>query len=114
MAVFWSQHRLTGDNTRERPYSTIYPRVTTRSNTFRVHYVAQALVKARSTAVDEVGPRDQVNGEYRGSALIERYLDPTDPTLPDFPALDATASSAPLSLDSYYRFRVSENRKFGS
>lgn len=113
MAAFWSQHRLTGDNTRERPYSTIYPRVTTRSNTFRVHYVAQALVKARSTAVDEVGPQDEVYGEYRGSALIERYLDPTDATLPDFPALDATASGS-LTLDSYYRFRVSENRKFGS
>ena len=74
--------------------------------------MAQALAKARSTDVDMVKPQDEIRGEYRGSALIERYLDPKDATLPDFPALGATAT--PPSLDSYYRFRVSENRKFGS
>ena len=114
MAKFWSQHALTGDNTRERPYATIYPRVTTRSNTFRIHFVAQSLAKARSTAVDKVGPQDEVHSDYRGSAMIERYLDASESTLPDFPAQSATPTGTTVSLDSYYHFRVSENRKFGS
>ena len=112
MTKFWSQNQLTGDNTRERPYATIYPRVTTRSNTFRVHYIAQSLAKARSSAVDQITPADTVQSEYRGSALIERYLDPAEAGLPDFAAPGGAASG--VTLDAYHHFRVSENKKFGS
>ena len=35
--------RFTGDNSLERPYGLIYPRLTTRSNTFAVHVFSQAV-----------------------------------------------------------------------
>ncbi|MDD5348726.1 MAG: Verru/Chthon cassette protein A, partial [Chthoniobacteraceae bacterium] len=108
-ATFWSTHRLTGDNTRERPYATIYPRLTTKSNTFTVHMRVQTLKKLKNTAPatwDE--GRDVVVGEYRGSQTIERYVDPNDSTLPDF----ATDSSK--SLDDYYKFRVLYTKQFSN
>jgi uncharacterized protein (TIGR02600 family) len=113
MENFWQNHSPTGDNTRERPYSNLYSRLTTRSNTFRVHMRAQVLRKARSVAADVVDPaKDAVLGEYRGSALIERYIDPTD-TLNPIP--DYAASSNPLSLqplETFYKFRTLESKRF--
>ncbi|TDU81494.1 uncharacterized protein (TIGR02600 family) [Prosthecobacter fusiformis] len=108
MEKFWSDHRLTGDNTRERPYAGLYPRVTTRSNTFRVHYIAQTLKKARSTQPDEMTDKDKVTGEFRGSSLIERHLDPTQPGLPDF-----ATNAAGQTLDHYHEFRVLQTQRFG-
>jgi hypothetical protein len=113
MDDFWQKHAPTGDNTRERPYSNIYNRVTTRGNTFRVHMRAQALRKARSTAADAFDPvKDAVLSEYRGSALIERYIDPTDSSnpLPDY-----AEASNPLSLpplDTFFKFRTLEYKRF--
>jgi hypothetical protein len=98
---------------RERPYSNIYSRVTTRSNTFRVHMRAQVIRKARSVAVDTVDPvKDAIVSEYRGSTLIERYIDPTDVSavIPDY-----AASSNPLSqpsLETFYKFRTLESKRF--
>lgn len=94
---------LTGDNTRESPYNQLYPRLTTRSNTYQVHYRVQVLKKARSTKVAEWDEnKDTIAAEQRGSAIIERYLDPNDPDLPDFVS-DPTRNDA---LDDHYRFRV--------
>jgi uncharacterized protein (TIGR02600 family) len=113
MDDFWQKHAPTGDNTRERPYSNIYNRVTTRGNTFRVHMRAQALRKARSTAADAFDPvKDAILSEYRGSALIERYIDPTDSSnpLPDY-----AEASNPLSLpplDTFFKFRTLEYKRF--
>ncbi len=113
MNDFWLGHSVTGDNVRERPYSNLYSRVTTRSNTFRVHMRAQVIRKARSVAVDIVDPvKDAFVSEYRGSTLIERYIDPTDvtATIPDY-----AASSNPLSLPSletFYKFRTLESKRF--
>ena len=113
MDAFWLQHSVTGDNVRERPYSNIYSRVTTRSNTFRVHMRAQVIRKARSVAVDTVDPvKDAIVSEYRGSTLIERYIDPTDVSavIPDY-----AASSNPLSqpsLETFYKFRTLESKRF--
>jgi hypothetical protein len=74
---------------------------------------AQVLRKARSVAADVVDPaKDAVLGEYRGSALIERYIDPTD-TLNPIP--DYAASSNPLSLqplETFYKFRTLESKRF--
>jgi len=113
MDQFWQNHSPTGDNTRERPYSNIYARATTRSNTFRVHMRAQVLRKARSVAADVVDPaKDAVLGEYRGSALIERYIDPTD-TVNPIP--DYAASANPLNLpplETFYKFRTLESKRF--
>lgn len=114
MQRFWSVHALTGDNTREEIYSRLYPKFTTRSNTFRVHVRAQALKKTRATAAEtfDVNNGDKVLSEYRGSYLLERYIDPNDATniLPNY-----GASSNPLSLPSletYYRFHVLEVKRF--
>ncbi|TLD71911.1 Verru_Chthon cassette protein A [Phragmitibacter flavus] len=108
MGLFWEARSLTGDNVRERPYANIYAKITTKSNTFRVHYRAQSIRKARSGEANEFNPNvDLVNSEYRGSALIERRIDPEDPRLPDY----ATAGNPP-PLDDFYNFRVLENKRF--
>lgn len=113
MDNFWRSHSSTGDNTRERPYSNIYSRVTTRSNTFRVHVRTQVIKKARSTDPAIFDPdKDAILGEYRGSTLIERYIDPTDTNnpLPDY-----GGSSNPLSLpplETFYKFRTLETKRF--
>jgi uncharacterized protein (TIGR02600 family) len=113
MRAFWQNHRATGDNVRERPYSNLYARLTTRTNTFRVHVRAQVLKKARSTAPNEFdSTKDSVLSEYRGSTLIERYIDPTDTTNP---IPDYAASPNPLNLpplDTFYQFRVLESKRF--
>ena len=105
--TFWSTHQLTGDNSRERPYANLYGCLTTKSNTYTVHFRAQALQKAVGTPVNQwVNNRDVVNSDYRGSTLVERYVDTGDPTLPDF------AVNTGATLDGYYKFRVVSNKKF--
>lgn len=108
MEAFWRAHRLTGDNTRERPYAGLYPRVTTRSNTFRVHFIAQTIKKARSSGPDTMGDGDKISGEHRGSTLIERHLDPTQAGLPDF-----ATNPAGQTLDHYHEFRILQTQRFG-
>lgn len=101
-------HRLTGDNSRERPYATIYPRLTTKSNTFTVHIRVQTLKKAAGTGVNTWNEnKDVVLSEYRGSQVIERYVDADDPTIPDF--ADPTTKTP---IDSFYKFRVLMTKKF--
>jgi uncharacterized protein (TIGR02600 family) len=93
--------RLTGDNLREQPYGVLYPRLTTKSNTFTVHYKVQTLQKSSATPPAQwVEGRDKVTGESRGSATFERYIDPNDSALPDF-----AAANAP-SADGFYRLRI--------
>ncbi len=107
-AAFWAQRQLTGDNTRERPYTNLYGKISAQSNTFRVFYKAQTIRKARSVAPDQFDPaRDRVTSEYRGSTLIERKLDANDPRLPDY-AQNPNAQP----LDAFYRFRVLETKRF--
>jgi uncharacterized protein (TIGR02600 family) len=107
MAAYWNSHQLSGDNIKERPYTTIYPRLTTKSNTFTVHFIAQALKKLNGTPVTEWHEgTDLMVGEYRGSAMIERYIDPSDPNIPDF----ATTTSD--TLESHYRWRVTNTKRF--
>lgn len=115
--VWWNSHRITGDNTREIPYGNIYSKLTTRSNTFTVHMRVQALRKSQPSSSltkslkdaawakwDE--NKDQVLSEYRGSTTIERYIDPSDPNLPDF-ARDPSAT-----MDDHYKFRVISSKRF--
>ena len=105
--TFWSNNKLTGDNSRERPYTNLYGCLTTKSNTYTVHFRVQSLQKVPGTPVAQwVDGRDAVVGDTRGSTLIERYVDPGDTSLPDF----TTNSSA--VLDNYYKFRVVSTKKF--
>jgi uncharacterized protein (TIGR02600 family) len=101
--------KLTGDNARESPYNQLYPRLTTRSNVYQVHYRVQALKKVRSTPVvvwDET--KDRIGAEQRGSVILERYLDPNDASLPDYVA----NPDAEGALDDHYRFRVIRSKIF--
>ncbi len=124
MSQFWTAHSVTGDNSRERPYANLYPKLTTKSNTFRVHVRVQTLRKPqRSEAADQFNvPTDLVDNEdpvqayvtseYRGSYLLERYIDVNDSsvTLPDYAAANDPLSELPL--DSFSRFRVLESKRF--
>lgn len=106
---------LTGDNSLERPYSMLYPRLTTKSNTYTIHVRVQSLKKATTTAYNIFKDgQDQVTGEFRGSFLIERYLDPTNT---GFAIGSGTVTSANNELTfnaqlGQYKFRVISSKQF--
>ena len=110
LASFWSQHRLTGENIKERPYAAIYPRLTTKSNVFNVHYRVQTLRKRPGSAPtlwDET--KDSVVAQLRGNAIIERFLDMNRSAgIPDY-ALPANANK---NAETLYRFRILSNQEF--
>jgi len=109
ITAFWKAHLLTGDNNLERPYANIYPRLTTKSNTFTVHYCVETLKKvAGSTATLWDEATDVVTGQYRGSSTIERYVDPNDTSIVDFTA----SANYNTALDKYYKFRVVSTKQF--
>lgn len=106
----WQNALITGDNTRERPYTNLYARLTTRSNTFTVHVRAQVLRQSGTADPASWGvwreDKAEPLGEYRGSTVLERYIDAADPNLPDFATVpDAVA-------DQSYRVRVLATKKF--
>ena len=115
MAAFWkTKFAFTGDNLREKPYVDLYSRLTTKSNTFTVHVRVQALKKAPGTdpAKWDAG-KDRVVGEYRGSSILERYIDVNDPNLPDFATKFASnPSDSALNIDQYYKMRVVSTKRF--
>ncbi|MDX6765326.1 MAG: Verru_Chthon cassette protein A [Candidatus Methylacidiphilales bacterium] len=107
---YWNTNRLTGDNVRERVYANLLGRMTTKSNTFTVHVRAQTLKKSIATTAnvwDET--RDKVTGEYRGSTLIERYINPNDTTIPDFATTWPTSTT---DLGPSYKWRTVNSRQF--
>ncbi len=82
---FWDRHRLSGDNTLERPYAGLYSRLTTRSNAFRLHYRIQILNKNERSAPDRFDPEhDSVVSDHHGAKVIERKLNNESPDLPNF------------------------------
>lgn len=102
---FWEDYAQTGDNMRERPYAHIYPRLTTKSNVFTVHMRCQAIRKAPAGAPDPY----QVVGEYRGSAIVERFVDPNDQNLANY-----NQANDPMqeNVDGYYRYRIVATKQF--
>ncbi len=105
---FWNDTKLggagTADNLRERPYTTIYPRVTVKSNTYTVHLRVQSLKKRPGSdpqTFDQT--KDTVTSEYRGSFMIERFL---DPNAANFSITDANSTLGP------YKFRVVNTKQF--
>lgn len=108
MTSYWNTRRLTGDNSKERIYATLYPRLTTKSNTFTIHAKVQTLKKLPGTPANVwTEGKDQVTGEYRGSQTIERYADPNNVSIPDY--ADA-AVNKPIS--SFYKTRVISSKQF--
>jgi len=109
-ATWWDSFRRTGDNLREAPYNHLYSRVTTKSNTYTVHWRVQSLKKTTGTPPDEwVEGVDRIFGEKRGSTTIERYIDPNATDIPDY-ATELT--NDPTPLHEFYRWRVVNTRKF--
>lgn len=108
MATYWDSHQLTGDNLRERIYTTIYPRLTTKSNTYTVHYKVQALQKAPGDPKQWNDDKDRVTGELRGSTTIERYINPNESSIPDY----ATGPSQTPTLGAFHKWRVLNTRAF--
>jgi hypothetical protein len=110
---YWRDHSVVGDNSRERPYTNIHNRLTTKSNTFLVHYRAQVLKQARRDddgGYKEWNPTtDTVQAEYRGSSLVERYVNPEADDIPDFAA---TGHDDVEGIDAYVRYRVVNPRRF--
>ena len=107
-------HYLTGDNCREKPYSDLYPRVTTKSNTYTVHVRVQTLRQTAGPTGDLTKwheGKDEVVGEYRGAITIERYIDPDDPLLTSYVGLNGAAFGT-KSLEPLYRFRIVNTKKF--
>jgi uncharacterized protein (TIGR02600 family) len=103
--AFWEDHQLTGDNSKERPYARLHSRLTTRSNTFRVHFIAQSLKKARSTDAATFDPtRDRVTATVRGSRIIRRSLDMKNEAIPDY--LNPPANTPQPSLEQFYHWSV--------
>jgi uncharacterized protein (TIGR02600 family) len=78
LSNFWTGNALTGNNSLDRPYSLIYPRVTTKSNIFTVHVIAQSLKQVPSDLANKTWTENvsQVTGEVRGAYTIEKYYDP--------------------------------------
>jgi hypothetical protein len=108
----------TGDNLRERIYATVYPRLTTKSNTFTVHVRAQALKKPLndpSPGTWEENP-SRIVSEYRGSTTIERFVEPNNPAIPDYAARAEAGTlfgaSAPETPDSFSMWRTVGNQQF--
>ena len=107
MRDFWKTNRGTPDNLRERPYANLYSRVTTQTNTWRIHFRVQTIRKGRSSQLDTFDPElDSIAAEQRGSSLVERYINPNDPDLPDF------ARDPEASLESEYQYREISTRRF--
>lgn len=101
IASWWNDYGLTGDNLRELPYSHLYSRLTTKSNTYTVHVRAQTLKKVdRDNPGKWIEGRDKILGEHRGSYTIERYLDPN---------LETYDESQPLTG---YKFRTLSTKHF--
>ncbi len=110
MAIYWNTNRLTGDNSREKPYANIYPRLTTKSNTFTVHYRVQTLKKVKGTPANEwIEESDQIVGETRGSQTLERYVDPNDSKLE---SIDFASPDNEKLLGDYYKFRILSSSLF--
>jgi hypothetical protein len=115
--TFWRANALTGDNMREKPYSDLYPRLTTKSNTYTVHVRAQSLRQTPQSAEQGVWDekKDRVIGEYRGSSTIERFIDPEDARFD--PSNGSVKEKDKInvdkeSLEPAYRFRVISTKRF--
>jgi uncharacterized protein (TIGR02600 family) len=110
MASWWTNYAYTGENSKERPYARIYPKLTTKSNTYTVHYRVEVLKKSPgSVATTWTEGADKVISTYRGSTTIERYVNPGDPAI-----IDYASQSLPLGAASAlpYKFRVLADRQF--
>ena len=111
MVQFWQTHRQTGDNVKERPYANLYPRLTTRSNTYRVHVVAQSLRKNREERLKNLPARSRATRSWPNTAArtssSARSIRPT-PTSRTTPIAVAQPAQEYDPLDKFYYYRISQ------
>ncbi len=101
MRAFFADHRLTGDNTLERPYAGLYSRLTTRSNVFKLHYRIQIIAKAPDGDPGQFDPtKDTISNDRQGAKLLERVL--TQENLPDHALNPEARNLASERLEKYY------------
>ena len=65
-------------------------------------------------AIDVTEGKDAVTAEYRGSSMIERFIDPNDPDLDstwDSDTINLSATGK-ADLSRFYKFRVISTKKF--
>ena len=110
MNAWWQGYAYTGENSKERPYARIYPKLTTKSNTYTVHYRVESLKKSpNGDPTIWTEGKDKVLATFRGSTTIERFVNPRNPKIPDY-------TGVPLPLtDTYalpYQFRIIGQRQF--
>jgi uncharacterized protein (TIGR02600 family) len=108
-------YKATGDNSRELPYADIYSLLTTKSNSYTVHMRVQSLKQVSASTIwsdPASGGKDVILGEYRGSASIERYLDPSDTQLQNTDFMNSANSQAGTTLSQFYRYRITSTRQF--
>jgi hypothetical protein len=124
LSSFWAANSMTGDNSLERPYSLIYPRVTTKSNIYTVHVIAQSLRQTPADLQNGLWTEnvDQVTSEYRGAFTIEKHYDPNSSDLSNitstgqaaWPASsDGNISSDPTVAIRGEKWRVLGVKQFG-
>ncbi len=79
-----------------------------------VHFRVQTLIKnsKNPAGVFDTASGDAIGGEYRGSSIVERYVDPNDKTVPDFAAGSNSFTQAGTTLDAYYRYKVTRTKSF--
>ena len=117
---WWKGNMMTGDNVREKPYADLYPRLTTKSNTFCVHVRAQALRQSAAPDAESAAEHyrtwsekhDRVVGEYRGASIIERYIDPQDERFSTTGDRANKINVDKESVEAAYRFRVLNTKRF--
>ncbi|PTY02942.1 hypothetical protein DB346_07990 [Verrucomicrobia bacterium LW23] len=106
---FWNANTLTGDNAKEAPYNSLYPRLTTQSNSYTVYVRVQALQTRTTAPAGTFSDKlDLINGEYRGSFEVERFIDASGTDLPDF----GNPMNINKTLYPYYQFRVKNAKQF--
>ncbi|MEO0416495.1 MAG: Verru_Chthon cassette protein A, partial [Verrucomicrobiota bacterium] len=118
---YWEDHRLVGDNSREKPYTNIQARMTAKSNTFKVHYRGQVITQATVSDRDYnfFDPEmDSATGEYRGSSIVERYMDPNDGRIPDYTGELSNVAEVSFTVGGkevvgeFYRYRILNPTRF--
>ncbi len=101
MRAFWHEHRLTGDNTKERPYAGLYQNAATRSNAFEIHAVVEPIRKAPGSPPDRFDPATDVgSGVSAFRATLRRAISPQT-EIPDY-----ITDPGAASLERYYDYHV--------
>ena len=120
MISWWQDFTATGDNARETPYNQIYPRLTTKSNTYRVHHRVQR-IRQLPGEDDQAGAPDlrPRAGQHRGRVprLHPRRALPRSPGRRPPRLRRSGHHGSPrgrhrTTLDRHYQFRVIRKKRF--